>query len=808
MSPDRWERVKELFETALERAAPDRAAYVALACEGDESLRTEVERLLADYDRAGSFLEGAPSLPCGSDDLQIGHIVSHYEIVAKLGQGGMGTVYKAVDSRLGRHVAIKILRRQSLRELDPDKRFLREARAASALNHPNVAHIYEAAEAGGVHFIAMEYIEGRTLDAAIGAGPLPLARIAELGSQAASALADAHAHGIIHRDIKPSNLIIGPRGELKILDFGLAKVATDPGGGEPRFSETRLTGPGILMGTMPYMSPEQLLGRAVDHRSDIFSLGLVLYEMAAGHAPFRGTPIETINQILNARPEPLLRWPELDRIVGKCLEKEPQRRYQTAGEIGSDLRKLQGGAGKSAWMGRLVLVTAGFLIVAVLGAPIYKSVQHAPARERGPVPAAAIPQRWDHLRIEKIAAFGEPAPGDGFFINDFEPWGINDRGDLAFAADLSTGHDGVFLLWKGTMSPVRLMRAGLPAPGGGTFEGGVLGHTVINHSGDVAFVYGLSPFNPPELEGFTKAGLYAYSHANHKLRAVVVPGVTPAPGFDVFQSTNQRASLNNSGDIAFSGVVRTTAGTSPGLGVGIFLVDHNDYFYKVAAPNDPVTGGHVFDYAMNPWINDKRDIAFGAHVAGEECIGIVGFGPACGESIYRKRGAAPAVESIAHQGDPAPGGGRYRSAWGPVLNDRGDIVFMGDLTPRPDFQRVAGIFLYSGVGTVAIARPGDAMPGGGKIRTVNPTNLTGNFSLNNRGDVSFNAVLDNGETGLFVHSQGSLHVVARTGTMIPGIGRIASVTGLVNGGTLNDSGQVFFWVTLTDGSGVLLLATP
>ncbi len=320
----------------------------------------------------------------------------------------------------------------------------------------------------------------------------------------------------------------------------------------------------------------------------------------------------------------------------------------------------------------------------------------------------------------------------------------------------------------------------------------------------------MKPFNPPELKGFAKAGLYRYSPANQKLIAVVVPGITVAPGFGVFRSTGQHASLNNPGDVAFPGVVLTSAGVSADhdLGQGIFLADRNGNISKLVAPGDAAPNGLAFDYAANPWINDEGDVAFGAHVAGEECIAVPGFGPDCGESVYLRDAATGAITSIAHQGGAAPGGGRYRSAWGPLLNNSGDVLFMGDLTTPPDSQKTSGLFLHSGGKTAAIARPGDSMPGGGKIRTVNPTNIVGNFSLNNRGDVSFNAALDTGETGLYVRSQGSMHVIARRGTVIPGVGAIAGVTSMVNGGTLSDNGQVFFWATLTDGKGVLLLATP
>jgi hypothetical protein len=431
------------------------------------------------------------------------------------------------------------------------------------------------------------------------------------------------------------------------------------------------------------------------------------------------------------------------------------------------------------------------------------------------IPKASADQPgYTFQKIATLATPCTPAPGGGFFQFDFEPWGINSRGDLAFAADFTNTNalpcgagnpsdgEGVFLWRNGQLSQVT--RNGLAAPGGGTFAGGVFAYTSINDPGDVAFVYGLDPLFPPELEGFPKAGLYRFSQTGHTFSSVVVPGVTPSPGFGLFQSTYQHATIDNSGDIVFPGLVRTAFGTAPGLGLGIFVAGKLGQISKVMAPGDPAPGGSVFDLAFNPWINDGGDVAFGAHVKGEECINI-GSPVLCGESLYLRSSSTGVIESIAHQGDPAPGGGNFRWAWGAVLNNRGEIAFMGELGT---FSGPRGIFLHSRGGNVAIARPGDPMPGGGKIQTVNPVQSVGNYFLNNRGEVSFNAALDTGESGLYVHSNGGLQLVARTGTKIPGVGTIASVAFVITGGTLNESGQVTFFATLDDGSGVLLVATP
>jgi eukaryotic-like serine/threonine-protein kinase len=377
MSPEAWNRVKNIFEDVVAHEGADRAALLAVACEGDEELRSEVERLIAGHEQAGSFLDRPPSAPFFSgppgDPVQIGRVLSHYQILEKLGEGGMGTVYRAVHTELRRHVAIKVLTPQMLPDTERNERFLREARAASALNHPNIGHVYEIGEEAGTRFIAMEYIEGRTLSSAISDGLLNFATIVKFGMQAADALAEAHTHGIVHRDIKPSNMMIGSRGELKVVDFGLAKIVLGPG---DEVSDVALTRPGMLMGTVQYMSPEQLLGQNVDHRSDIFSLGLVLFEMACGRPAFCGaTPVETIDQILHGTPQAIGRsdsgtWNELDRIIRKCVEKDRERRYQSAERLGQELRTLERESGESRRVPvsrRVVLATVATSFAAIAG---------------------------------------------------------------------------------------------------------------------------------------------------------------------------------------------------------------------------------------------------------------------------------------------------------------------------------------------------------------------------------------------------------------------------------------------------------
>lgn len=288
--------------------------------------------------------------------------LGRYEVRSKLGEGGMGEVYLARDTQLDRLIALKLLPPEVAHDQQRLYRFLQEARAASALSHPNVAHIYEIGEGGGAHFIAMEYVDGTALDKQIAGRPVRLAELLDIGIQIADALDEAHGRGIVHRDIKSSNIMITTRGRVKVLDFGLAKVST-PAGVTDRTSNSELatrvkTTPGVVMGTVNYMSPEQALGREVDQRSDIFSLGVVLYEMATGRLPFSGdTVTETIDRIAHSQPEAIARLnydvpAELEVIIKKALRKDRAERYQTIHDLLVDLRELKRDADLAAGLER------------------------------------------------------------------------------------------------------------------------------------------------------------------------------------------------------------------------------------------------------------------------------------------------------------------------------------------------------------------------------------------------------------------------------------------------------------------------
>jgi len=363
MTPERYEQIGQLYDAALELTPAERPAFVESVCGTDEELRREVESLLEAHQEAGDFIT-TPALEMASElledrevpSLAAGHTISHYQVLSLLGAGGMGEVYLAQDTRLGRQVALKLLPQEFTADPERVRRFEREARAASALNHPNILTIHEIGEAEGRHFIATEFIEGDTLRGQMAKRRMLLTEALDVVAQVAGALEVAHAAGVVHRDLKPENIMVRRDGICKVLDFGLIKLTeqADPRGkrrmiGSESGSKIFMTTePGLLLGTTQYMSPEQSRASSqVDHRTDLWSLGVVLYELVAGRAPFEGKDIHRrIIAIQENDPPPLTEYagevPErLNEIVQKALAKDPDERYQTARDLLIDLRNLK-----------------------------------------------------------------------------------------------------------------------------------------------------------------------------------------------------------------------------------------------------------------------------------------------------------------------------------------------------------------------------------------------------------------------------------------------------------------------------------
>ncbi|MCI0488298.1 MAG: protein kinase [Blastocatellia bacterium] len=409
MDNERWQLIERLFHSALERDAEDRSAFLSEACAGDAALLAEVEALLRAYDSAGDFIEHSPqeaavrALSESSDAPSLNQQIGPYRIVSLLGKGGMGEVYLAEDTRLGRKVALKFLPPRFTYNTEQLQRFEREARAASALNHPNILTVYDIGQHGNTHFIATEYIEGETLRQRMTASKLELKEALDIAIQIAEALSAALAAGIIHRDIKPENIMIRRDGYVKVLDFGLAKLTERP----DRFGDEQAlsmhTQSRMVMGTINYMSPEQALSREIDHRTDLFSMGIVLYEMVTGELPFKSnSAAAAFDALLNQAPAPVTDSDstlpvELERIMSKAIEKDRELRYQTASHLHADLERLErdidsrmsfGATARSRfkkkgwgeWIAKASFITT---LLVILAASLYSLLRSAPGSEPG-----------------------------------------------------------------------------------------------------------------------------------------------------------------------------------------------------------------------------------------------------------------------------------------------------------------------------------------------------------------------------------------------------------------------------------------
>lgn len=403
--------------------------------------------------------------------------------------------------------------------------------------------------------------------------------------------------------------------------------------------------------------------------------------------------------------------------------------------------------------------------------------------------------------LHEVARLDAEAPGGGWFIFDFEPYELDDRGTAFFAADLSTGGEGLFVAGR-TQAVGQIVRSGDAAPGGGVFGLGVLTGPSMSPGGDVAFSFFLAPFRRPFGRN---AGVYLSSGG--VTRAIVVPGVTPAPTGGTFVGTGDLTGMNSAGTIAFNGMIPTTHGISGTLGVGVFVAARNGQISSVAAPGDPAPGGGTFDFASEPAINAAGDVAFGGHVAGRPCLTTVPQTVAigCVRDLYVRRGSSGAIERIAGVGEPAPGGGTFRDLRQPVINVSGDVLFRAVLDT--DTGVSTGYFLSRGGIVLAIAREGDPMPGGGHF--VGTSFQPGNWDLNDRGDVAFSATLDTfdnvygeygvSDQGLFTWQNGVTSLVIRSGAAVPD-GQVVALapadfvggSGPFSGAQINDSGAILF----------------
>jgi Tol biopolymer transport system component/serine/threonine protein kinase len=411
MTPERFEQIGQLYNEAAELSSGARAAYLDRICAGDEDLRREVESLLAAHKSVGDFIaapalkDAATLLTSEAPGALVGKRFDHYQILSFIGAGGMGEVYSARDTRLGRKVAIKLLPGAIARDADRLRRFEQEARAVGMLNHPNILTIHDVGEHEGAPYLVSELLEGETLRERINGGALSLSKAADIALQISHGLAAAHELGLAHRDLKPENLFLTKDGRVKILDFGLAKLSQSRFNGEnasePAFSAVR-TNPGMVMGTVGYMAPEQLRGEEADYRADIFAFGVILYEMLTGARPFRGaSTAETMSAILTQDapelPAPIVaQSPGLARVIRRCLEKQPQRRFQSASDLGFALDALTSfpvsalappleisssaqvsetaptlplkpKAGQLGWLGWVGWITAGVFILSTIG---------------------------------------------------------------------------------------------------------------------------------------------------------------------------------------------------------------------------------------------------------------------------------------------------------------------------------------------------------------------------------------------------------------------------------------------------------
>lgn len=569
MTPERWRQVDGLFQSAAELDHAARAAFLDEVCGGDSELREEVESLLASDEEGLDIIdtpayEAAAALLVVGPELKPGERLGQYEIVRLLGAGGMGEVYLARDTKLGRKVALKLLPADLAADPDRLRRFRREAETVSALNHPNVLTIHEVGEAGGRPFIVTEYVEGETLRERMRRGRLDLHEALEVAVQVAGALAAAHRAGVVHRDVKPENVMLRPDGYVKVLDFGLAKSMKPPAvAGDAGRQTATETVAGFVIGTVKYMSPEQARGEAVDERSDVFSLGAVLYEMVAGCVPFEGrTSSDLIATLLRDDPEPLTEFspdaPEaLQRIIDASLRKERGERYQTVQELVVDLKALReeirpksslsypaarpGWSGGAATAGRPAVMTDGVSAAA----SSQSKERRASKRRRYRVASisAATAVAVLSLAFGAYRYLGDRGAGTSSrpkWVTRLTSFGsawspaISPDGKYVTYWRSESGKSSLWLRQVGTPSEIQIvpLTEGAPSPSGTTFspDGKLIYYSLYPHGGEPALyqvpVLGgaakkigtsIGPF------GFSPDGLsFAYVHSHSELGETTV----------------------------------------------------------------------------------------------------------------------------------------------------------------------------------------------------------------------------------------------------------------------------------------------
>ena len=580
MTPERWSRIREVLGAALDTPETERRQFIDSACGDDAELRSEVQRILAGAQET-SWQSPAAEWPPPAAGLGPGDALAHFRIEARLGAGGMGVVYRAYDAKLHRKVALKVLPPADVADSGRRLRLIREARAASALNHPNIVTVYEIGSEGGTDFIAMEYIEGQPLAHAIAAQRLPPARVLDYAIEIAAALARAHSSGIIHRDLKPANIMLTADGHVKLLDFGLAQRAqvTDSA------VETATTAAHEIAGTVGYMSPEQIHGRAVDGRTDLFALGVILYEMATGQRPFQGdSRLSVIEATLHAEPRDFSAGAvpgRLKAIIFKLLEKNPQQRYASATTLLDDLGVLKTSHHDARPVRRLRVGVGVAAIVVALAASWFG---HQWSRERWALGTAApeVERLIDRNEYAKAAILLQEARNVLPTDPTLEKLWVRSTGEASF----TTEPQGAVVSYRVYNGDPNVWR--------------VLGKTPVKKTrvprGDYVWRFSLPGYAPVELVGS--------------------PAAQPAPGFHGGFSPNVELRPLKAVPAGMAPVPRGSVGLSYPMGVGHgaqlppFLIDRYEVTNEEYKKFVDAGGYRKPEFWRQPFVMEGRTLSW------------------------------------------------------------------------------------------------------------------------------------------------------------------------------------------------------